>query len=31
VTLGRGALDLFVEGIALGERGVATGVGTTFF
>ena len=24
-------LDVFVEGIALGEKGVATGVGTTFF
>jgi hypothetical protein len=24
-------LDVFVEGVALGERGVATGIGTTFF
>jgi hypothetical protein len=29
--LAGGRLDLFAEGIPLGERGVAAGVGTTFF
>jgi hypothetical protein len=31
LALAKGRLDLFAEGIGLGERGVAAGIGTTFF
>jgi hypothetical protein len=31
LSLAGGKLDVFAEGIALGERGIAAGVGTTFF
>lgn len=31
VALAKGRLDLFAEGIALGERGVSAGLATTFF
>lgn len=31
LALFKGRLDVFAEGIALGEKGVAAGVGTTFF
>jgi len=31
LALFKGRLDVFAEGIALGEKGVAAGIGTTFF